>query len=327
MPQHPASARARSSRLIQALACAPAEVEQVCADRWQAGGVSGAPPMQVVYRGGWTELAAPVMPGGMFSGLENSEQPWVLLGRQAHCTNVRFALPSPVLPGGSSYQLRADIPIDLSDVSADADAWIAHAFAELRRLQIASPTAGDGETSPVPDWERGADVRLTSEPTDFLADVLTDLNYRAERISNVEVHAQIPSTGQLRRVHLTREGAWWRIELPLGTGDVLMSRQPMRHAVGLFVLRIAAAIRFARPFARALGNGSATPDTALMLGFQAYVPLHPTSGWLGHAVAALITAAQRFEFEIESLATEAILSHAYLATTGGAERTVSTSNP
>jgi hypothetical protein len=157
--------------------------------------------------------------------------------------------------------------------------------------------------------------------------VLTDLGYRTERISDVEVHAEITSAGQQRRIQLLREGAWWRVELLLGTGDVLMLGQPMRHAVGLFVLCVADAVRFARPFARSLGDKSAEPGTAQMLGFQACVPLRPTSGWLGHAVAALITAAQRFEFEIESLATEAILAKAYLAITGGAERTASTSNP
>ncbi|MDH3716240.1 MAG: hypothetical protein OET44_20615, partial [Gammaproteobacteria bacterium] len=146
-----------------------------------------------------------------------------------------------------------------------------------------------------------------------------DLDHTVESRGDGTHHVNMVSGRQERHVCISRQADWWRVELPLGAGDVFAPAEPQRTAVGLFLLRASAAIRFVRPFA-----DKPREDTAAVLGFVAHLPLQPALAQVEHALGSLVTAVQRFEIDIESLATEAILSHAFVAIAGGAS---SVANP
>jgi hypothetical protein len=290
------AARSTSAALLaisvrRALEGSDAQVSEVLPGLCHVHLPADLPFVRVACEDGWTSLSAVVHP---------AQDAWALIGAQARGANIKYALVADSRAEATVYQLRAEIPVDPRSQDDGDRAWFTGVLGCLRRL------LSDSDELPA--------AEVTSHPTESVAEALADLGYSLDPSSEGEIGVSVHSNGQPRRVRLHRDGGWWCAELPLGTGDVLAPVQPMRQAVGLFLLRAAAEVRFARPYC-----GSAA---APVLGFDVHLPLQPTGTQLEHAIAALVTAVQRYETEIETLAVEAILSHAFVVIAGAPDRGV-----
>jgi len=251
--------------------------------------------------------------GALFSATQESE--WLLLraklprGRLLAMSELEDTYAGIKIAesdnGSVGYaELRAEIP---STASKPDRVWAESTLAEfIAALAVVVSATG---TTPAETGDRMS--ALTDAAIDSLLAAGADLGFEVVHAERPAFAVRVPVGGIDRTVTLEPHGHWFRLWLPVGTGDLLNPVEPLLSALQLHMRRISGALGIARASSRSFDD-----QEGLLLGFNADVPAPVTSWSLQHALGALTTAAEQFEEEIETLATEAILAHAYLVITG-----------
>ena len=304
--------------VLQSLAPHHTEVVQVLPTLFHLRCGRGLPLVRITCSDGWTTVAANICdPQGSESS--STTQRGHLFSIQARHAAIKLALQPADAAGRSPLQMRAEIPGDLTRPDETTHRWVRAVLAEFHRALNPDPANSAQESPP------GVAAQVSNNQ---LSEGLAELGYAVQAQDDFGLSVNLPSQGQVRRVAIQpiqaqseEGGCWWRASLPLGTGDALALDEPMGEAVRLYLLRIAGGMKLVRPYWQNLDDGK-----TLTLGFETHLPEQPNTEHLEHALAALVTAVQRYELDIESLATEAILAHAYVAITGGPKRAANPSN-
>ena len=278
---------------------------------WEIQLQSQARPICIDCEAGWITASIRVDPAALIKNwtvkADSADCLWRLIESQSCYLNAKFTLHSSE-HGNAELVMRAEIPV-ASDESADNDvSWLTNVLQTLADPRLTDPHEVD-YGSVIPE-------RLRTE--------LFDQGFVTAQSDSGPLVIEVPSADLIRRIRLSVMRDWLHVELPLGTGDAMRLRDPLCKATGLFLHRCAATIRLARPYCRTSLIPEADAEAEHFFGFETYLPLQATSVQLNHGLASLVTATQRYETEIENLATEAVLADAYLATNEGVMNALTT---
>ncbi|MDA1077394.1 MAG: hypothetical protein O3A63_22005 [Proteobacteria bacterium] len=280
----------------------------------------GNPPVEVRSETGWTALTSNlVMP---FID-DPATQPFCYLPSQMCHPNVKFAL---VIDDATWLQLRAELPLD--PTRSDDNDWLRGTLSQFVDVQTnlqthSKVTDQKTDQSLQKSNSNDAEILANRASIEHIQSIVADLGFTAVAVDETCLKIEVGSRNQLRRVVIQTQAQSCRVSLPIGTGDAITLKEPMKRAVGRFLLCCSADLRFVRPYARTHGDES---TDAVTIGFEVHLPPFPRPEHVDHALKGLITATQQYETEIENLATEAILSSAYLRLTGGSAATPNLTN-
>lgn len=286
-----------------------AQASEYLPGRWHVQ-LDGVPLFAIqIERGAeqdWLQLSASLPRAGRPDVVLNSAFLEELLDLQERLVGIKFSLP--VDAAAPQAQLRAELPIPKTTGNPAIVAWRLALFDQF--VEALSHVSGSAARRPPTQRRLPCDDETLGSAV--------ELGFAAEVGEDGAVGLRVPVGGETRQLKMTRLGSWVRLEMPIGTAVVQRLEEPTRKALLMYLLRVSGCVKLARAACQEAGD-----DGNRLLSFAVDLPTPAGDLSLDHAISAIATAVRQFEKEIETLASEVILAHAYLAITGGANRATS----
>jgi hypothetical protein len=278
-----------------------ADATEIQPGRWRVQLVDGQPGfhMDLHHEGAhcWLCFSVALQHPDGEAGLQSL---WLerLLDLQERFPAIKVAVPTG--PPAGPVQLCAEAPLAAGEGAA-------HAWPRLLLEQYAAALveASDGV-------ERRVAAPCQPLEEEELA-MLGELGCPVEVDESGKARLRPAVGGRSVSLNVTRSGQWLALDLQLSGGALRQLEEPCRKALAVFLPAVSGSVRLAR----AGWSGSAM-DGGRTLCLSAAVPSVAGLAGLRHGISAVATAAQRYETEIEDLASEVLLAHAFGAIRGGA---------
>ena len=309
----------KTSTVPAALSAADPRVESASPGTWHLG-LAGPAPVSIQCRDGWTQVAT-LTPFDIDAS--DAAAYWFLVESHGRSTNAKFVIQDlfPHKPQAAVH-VAAELPVDAYADDVRVQSWLAQTLFEIQAVHTQEPVEYPAEDDADVDSAPATEDAWRLELVDLVTDLGLHPIHDGSQLSIVAA-----AKGHDHRVIVDRHRASTRLRLTTGTGDVVAPTAPMRQTLGLFLLRAAAAIRFARPYTEAIESIEDEDSCAYIVGFEVELPHGHSSVEFKHALAAVVSAVERFETEIENLATHAALCAAYAAISDDGGFAVDFSNP
>jgi len=254
----------------------------------------------------WLQFSAALPRAGRPDVVLNDAFLEELLDLQERFFGIKFSLP--VDAAAPQAQLRAELPIPKATGNPAMVAWRLALFDQfVEALSHVCASAG-----------RRPPTHKPSPCDDETLGAASELGFAAEVGDDGAVGLRVPIGGEPRLLEIARLGSWLRLEMPIGAGVVRRPEGPTRKALLMYLLRVSGCVRLVRAASRTAGD-----DGSRLLSFAVDLPAPAGDLSLDHAISAIATAVRQFEKDTETLASEVILAHAYLAITNSANRAAS----